>query len=80
MQMFKDIQTLMNYRLVSVDIDNGNFMQYYFNFIYTITCTFLFIFIFFTDEIMAVLKLDNTTMGQTNWKPCSQQAWDQRYC
>ena len=24
MQMFKDIQTLMNYRLVSVDIDNGN--------------------------------------------------------
>ena len=33
---------------------------------------------FLTDEIMAVLKLDNTTMGQTNWKPCSQQAWDQR--
>ena len=32
-----------------------------------------------TDEIMAVLKLDNVTMGQTNWKPCSQQAWDQRY-
>ena len=55
-------------------------MLYNFNFIYTITCTFLFIFIFFTDEIMAVLKLDNTTMGQTNWKPCSQQAWDQRYC
>ena len=24
MQMFKDIPTLMNYRLVSVDIDNGN--------------------------------------------------------
>ena len=30
------------------------------------------------DEIMAVLKLDNVTMGQTSWKPCSQQAWDQR--
>merc|ERR1719245_2123011 len=33
----------------------------------------------YSDEIMAVLKLDNTTMGQTNWKPCSQQAWDQRF-
>merc|ERR1719189_3514969 len=32
-----------------------------------------------SNEIMAVLKLDNVTMGQTNWKPCSQQAWDQRY-
>ncbi|XP_019877003.1 serine/threonine-protein kinase N isoform X2 [Aethina tumida] len=32
-----------------------------------------------SDEIMAVLKLDNTTVGQTNWKPCSQQAWDQRF-
>jgi len=32
-----------------------------------------------SNEIMAVLKLDNTTMGQTNWKPCSQQAWDQRF-
>jgi len=31
------------------------------------------------DEIMAVLKLDNVTIGQTYWKPCSQQAWDQRY-
>ena len=30
------------------------------------------------DEIMAVLKLDSVTMGQTSWKPCSQQAWDQR--
>ena len=40
---------------------------------------FLSIYYFLTDEIMAVLKLDNTTMGQTNWKPCSQQAWDQRY-
>jgi len=32
----------------------------------------------FTDEIMAVLKLDNQTVAQTSWKPCSQQAWDQR--
>ena len=35
--------------------------------------------LFVSDEIMAVLKLDNVTMGQTSWKPCSQQAWDQRY-
>ena len=32
-----------------------------------------------SNEIMAVLKLDNVNMGQTSWKPCSQQAWDQRY-
>ncbi|XP_008192045.1 serine/threonine-protein kinase N isoform X2 [Tribolium castaneum] len=32
-----------------------------------------------SDEIMAVLKLDNTTVAQTSWKPCSQQAWDQRF-
>jgi hypothetical protein len=30
------------------------------------------------DEIMAVIKLDNQTVAQTNWRPCSQQAWDQR--
>jgi len=30
------------------------------------------------DEIMAVIKLDNQTVGQTSWRPCSQQAWDQR--
>lgn len=30
-------------------------------------------------EIMAVIKLDNMTVGQTSWKPCSQQAWDQRF-
>ncbi|KPU76366.1 uncharacterized protein Dana_GF13089, isoform I [Drosophila ananassae] len=30
-------------------------------------------------EIMAVIKLDNITVGQTSWKPCSQQAWDQRF-
>lgn len=32
-----------------------------------------------SNEIMAVLKLDNVTVGQTNWKACSQQAWDQRF-
>ncbi|XP_037912971.1 serine/threonine-protein kinase N isoform X3 [Hermetia illucens] len=30
-------------------------------------------------EIMAVIKLDNITVAQTSWKPCSQQAWDQRF-
>lgn len=28
---------------------------------------------------MAVIKLDNITVAQTTWKPCSQQAWDQRF-
>ncbi|CAH1169988.1 unnamed protein product [Phaedon cochleariae] len=32
-----------------------------------------------SEEIMAVLKLDNTTVGQTSWRLCSQQAWDQRF-
>lgn len=32
------------------------------------------------DDIMAVIKLDNQTVAQTSWRPCSQQAWDQRYC
>ncbi|XP_037073894.1 serine/threonine-protein kinase N2-like [Pollicipes pollicipes] len=32
-----------------------------------------------SNEIMAVLKLDNVTVGQTSWKACSQQAWDQRF-
>ncbi|CAB4055327.1 PKN2 [Lepeophtheirus salmonis] len=32
-----------------------------------------------SNEIMAVLKLDNVPIGQTNWKPSSQQAWDQRF-
>ncbi|GBP85209.1 hypothetical protein EVAR_47645_1 [Eumeta japonica] len=31
-----------------------------------------------SNEIMAVLKLDNHTVAQTSWRPCSQQAWDQR--
>lgn len=32
-----------------------------------------------SSEIMAVIKLDNTTVAQTSWKPTSQQAWDQRF-
>lgn len=28
---------------------------------------------------MAVIKLDNITVGQTSWKQTSQQAWDQRF-
>lgn len=28
---------------------------------------------------MAILRLDNQTVGQTSWRPCSQQAWDQRF-
>lgn len=38
-----------------------------------------FIFVFIVDDIMAVIKLDNQTVAQTSWRPCSQQAWDQRY-
>ncbi|KAF7223391.1 protein kinase N2 [Nothobranchius furzeri] len=32
-----------------------------------------------TDEISAVLKLDNTVVGQTSWRPASNQAWDQKF-
>lgn len=32
-----------------------------------------------SNEIMAVVKLDNVQVAQTNWRPCSQQAWDQRF-
>lgn len=32
-----------------------------------------------SNEIMALLKLDNNTVGQTNWRNCSQEAWDQRF-
>uniref|UniRef100_A0A8D3DAK5 protein kinase C n=1 Tax=Scophthalmus maximus TaxID=52904 RepID=A0A8D3DAK5_SCOMX len=31
------------------------------------------------DEIGAVLKLDNTVVGQTSWRPVSNQAWDQKF-
>ncbi|XP_023945952.1 serine/threonine-protein kinase N [Bicyclus anynana] len=32
-----------------------------------------------SNEIMAVMKLDNHNVAQTSWRPCSQQAWDQRF-
>ncbi|XP_022661056.1 serine/threonine-protein kinase N2-like isoform X2 [Varroa destructor] len=32
-----------------------------------------------SNEIYAILKLDNIVVGQTAAKPCSQQAWDQRF-
>uniref|UniRef100_A0A8C5RTL9 protein kinase C n=1 Tax=Laticauda laticaudata TaxID=8630 RepID=A0A8C5RTL9_LATLA len=31
------------------------------------------------DEICAVLKLDNTVVDQTSWKPISNQSWDQKF-
>ncbi|KAF5895316.1 serine/threonine-protein kinase N2-like isoform X2, partial [Clarias magur] len=32
-----------------------------------------------SNEISAVLKLDNTVVGQTSWKPISNQSWDQKF-
>ena len=32
-----------------------------------------------SSEIMAIIKLDNQTVAQTNWRTCSPQAWDQRF-
>jgi len=32
-----------------------------------------------SNEISAVLKLDNVEVAKTGWKICSQQAWDQRF-
>ncbi|MCI4386202.1 hypothetical protein PGIGA_G00059680 [Pangasianodon gigas] len=32
-----------------------------------------------SNEISAVLKLDNTVVGQTGWKPVSNQSWDQKF-
>ncbi|XP_041370542.1 serine/threonine-protein kinase N2-like isoform X2 [Gigantopelta aegis] len=32
-----------------------------------------------SNEVMAVLKLDNQQVVQTGWKACSQQCWDHRY-
>lgn len=31
-----------------------------------------------SNEVMCCLKLDNTQVVQTTWKPCSQQCWDHR--
>lgn len=30
-------------------------------------------------EVSAVLKLDNTVVGQTVWKTVGEQAWDQTF-
>ncbi|XP_030647332.1 serine/threonine-protein kinase N2 [Chanos chanos] len=32
-----------------------------------------------SNEISAVLKLDNTVVGQTSWRPVGNQAWDQKF-
>ncbi|KAB1259979.1 Serine/threonine-protein kinase N1 [Camelus dromedarius] len=32
-----------------------------------------------TSEVSTVLKLDNTVVGQTSWKPCGPHAWDQSF-
>ncbi|XP_016355503.1 serine/threonine-protein kinase N2-like [Sinocyclocheilus anshuiensis] len=32
-----------------------------------------------SNEISAVLKLDNTVVGQTHWKPVSNQSWDHKF-
>lgn len=32
-----------------------------------------------TVEVSAVLKLDNTVVGQTVWKTVGEQAWDQTF-
>ncbi|OWK11819.1 PKN1 [Cervus elaphus hippelaphus] len=32
-----------------------------------------------TNEVSTVLKLDNTVVGQTSWKPCGPSAWDQSF-
>lgn len=34
---------------------------------------------FFAAEVSAVLKLDNTVVGQTVWKTVGEQAWDQTF-
>lgn len=33
----------------------------------------------FAAEVSAVLKLDNTVVGQTVWKTVGEQAWDQTF-
>ncbi|XP_053103814.1 serine/threonine-protein kinase N2 isoform X1 [Hemicordylus capensis] len=32
-----------------------------------------------SNEVCAVLKLDNTVVNQTSWKPISNQSWDQKF-
>lgn len=42
-------------------------------------CVVCICFCLSPDEISAVLKLDNTVVGQTSWKPVSNQSWDQKF-
>ncbi|XP_051691792.1 serine/threonine-protein kinase N1 isoform X3 [Oryctolagus cuniculus] len=32
-----------------------------------------------SSDVSAVLKLDNTVVGRTSWKPCGPSAWDQSF-
>ena len=32
-----------------------------------------------TDEICAVLKLDNSDAGQTSWKPAGSRCWNESF-
>ena len=34
---------------------------------------------YISDEVMAILKLDNVLMNQTSWKQQSQSCWDTRF-
>uniref|UniRef100_A0A8C3ETV2 Serine/threonine-protein kinase N3 n=1 Tax=Corvus moneduloides TaxID=1196302 RepID=A0A8C3ETV2_CORMO len=36
-------------------------------------------FLLCADEVLAVLKVDNKVVGQTNWGPVNNQAWDQSF-
>uniref|UniRef100_A0A8B9J300 Serine/threonine-protein kinase N3 n=1 Tax=Amazona collaria TaxID=241587 RepID=A0A8B9J300_9PSIT len=36
-------------------------------------------FLLCLDEVLAVLKVDNKVVGQTNWGPVNNQAWDQSF-
>lgn len=37
------------------------------------------VFIVVSDEVCAVLKLDNTYTNQTNWRPVARDAWEQEF-
>lgn len=39
----------------------------------------MFVCCFLTVEVSAVLKLENTVVGQTAWKTVGEQAWDQTF-
>lgn len=39
----------------------------------------LFLPLLLSAEVSTVLKLDNAVVGQTAWKPCGPNAWDQSF-